>query len=115
MTVNVVFTGPAFDASGNSVVRADLIAACSVKGNLSVQKAVRPDTDVLVASRYDTTKARAARQRGLAVLDYGEFITNFLQGVSIKVSGSPGHCAGAGPIKNTEKVHGGALEDYDAL
>jgi len=115
MTVNVVFTGPAFDASGNTVVRSDLIAACSVRGNLSVQKAVRPDTDVLVASRYDTTKARAARQRGIAVLGYDEFIENFLKGVPLKLSGNTGGSVGAHPTKKTVKVLPGDLEDFDAL
>ena len=35
--MNVVFTGPAFDSEGNSVLRADLTYACIVKGNLTVQ------------------------------------------------------------------------------
>lgn len=101
MTVNVVFTGPAFDPAGQSVLRADLIAACSVKGNLNVQKAVRADTDVLVASRADTTKARAAEGRGIAVLTYGDFIAHFLAGVPIeKVGAFDHHVDGASPSKN---------------
>lgn len=87
MTVNVVFTGPAFDTAGQSVLRADLIAACETKGNLNVQKAVRADTDVLVASRSDTSKARAAEGRGIAVLTYGDFVSHFLTGVEIKRAG----------------------------
>lgn len=78
--LNVVFTGPAFDKNGNSVLRADLAYACTLKGGIAVQNAVKPDTNVLIASRKDTVKAKAADQRGVAVFTYPEFISRFLAG-----------------------------------
>ena len=67
--MNVVFTGPAFDSEGKSVLRADLTYACIVKGNLTVQDGIQADTNALVASRTDTVKAMNAAKRGIAVLD----------------------------------------------
>ena len=72
--MNVVFTGPAFDSEGKSVLRADLSYACIVKGNLTVQDGIQADTNALVASRTDTVKAMNAAKRGIAVLTYPEFI-----------------------------------------
>ena len=66
--MNVIFTGPAFDGEGNSVLRADLTYACIVKGNLTVQDRIQADTNALVASRTDTVKAMNAAKRGIAVL-----------------------------------------------
>lgn len=87
--MNVVFTGPAFTSSGQSVVRSDLTYACTLKGNITVQGSVRADTDMVVASRVDTVKALNASMRGLAVLTYPEFITKFLRGIDIKTGGKP--------------------------
>ena len=87
--MNVVFTGPAFDSEGKSVLRADLTYACIVKGNLTVQDGIQADTNALVASRTDTVKAMNAAKRGIAVLTYQEFIANFLRGVEIKKGGKP--------------------------
>ena len=87
--LNIVFTGPAVDNSGNSVVRANLIAACAKKGNINVQPAVRQGVNMLVASRTDTMKAKAAAARGLAVFTYPEFIAKFLAGVEIATGGIP--------------------------
>jgi hypothetical protein len=85
--LNIVFTGPAIDGNGNSVLRADLAAACQKKGGMAVQPAVRADTNVVVASRTDTVKAKRAEERGLAVLTYPQFIAHFLRGVSIESGG----------------------------
>jgi hypothetical protein len=90
-SMNVVFTGPAFDSNGHSIVRSELAYACLCKGNLSVQSSVRGDTDVLVASRTDTVKAKNASLRGIAVFTYPEFIAKFLQDVPIKLGGKPNH------------------------
>lgn len=87
--MNVVFTGPAIDGSGCSIVRADLVGACSEEGNLHVQSTVRVDTDILVASRADTVKAKSAHARGLAVFTYPEFISRFLADVDVKAAGKP--------------------------
>jgi len=86
--LNVVFTGPAFDGNGQSIIRADLIAACQKTG-LFVQPAVKATTDVLVASRKDTVKAKSAATRGLKVLTYPEFISKFLAKVEITSGGKP--------------------------
>ena len=87
--MNVVFTGPAIDGNGHSIVRAQLTMACQAKGNLRVQASVRPDTDVLVASRTDTVKAKTAAARGVAVFTYPEFINRFLTKVEIVTGGKP--------------------------
>ena len=85
--MNVVFTGPAFDGEGNSVLRTALTYACIVKGNLTVQDRIQADTDMLVASRTDTVKALNAAKRGIAVLGYPEFINNFLRGIELPKGG----------------------------
>lgn len=85
--MNVVFTGPAFDSSGRSVIRADLTYACIEKGYLVVQSGIQADTDILVASRLDTVKAKHAAIRGVKVYTYPEFIAQYLSGVPIKAGG----------------------------
>ena len=87
--MKVVFTGPAFDNSGCSVVRSDLIAACQSTGKFTVQGAVKGDTDLLVASRTDTVKAKGAVARGLTVLTYPQFIRSFLSDTVIKTGSKP--------------------------
>ena len=85
--MNIVFTGPAIDGNGNSILRASLSYACIQKGNLMIQSSIRKDTDILVASRVDTVKAAKASQAGIAVFSYPEFINRFLRGVTIATSG----------------------------
>lgn len=87
--LNVVFTGPAFDNGGHSVVRADLIQACKATGKFVVQSSVRVDTDLLVASRTDTVKAKSAAEKGLQVLSYPQFIRSFLSTVDLKLGAKP--------------------------
>ena len=87
--MNVVFTGPAFDSNGNSIVRSELTYACIKKGNMNVQPRVMGDTDILVTSRSDTVKAKGASLRGIAVFTYPEFIARFLKGVDMKTGGKP--------------------------
>jgi hypothetical protein len=87
--MNVVFTGPAFDNGGHAVVRADLVAACEATGKFAVQSSVRMDTDLLVASRTDTVKARSAKERGVEVLSYPQFIRSFLSDVDLKRGSKP--------------------------
>lgn len=84
--MRVCFTGPAIDSIGNSILRADLIDACK-ELELIVHSSVRADTDVLVASRTDTTKAQNAVKRGVKVMGYPEFINRVLGGREIKSSG----------------------------
>ena len=86
--MNVVFTGPAFDGNGQSVLRAHLAAACSSRG-INVQNAVTGSTHVLIASRKDTVKAAGAMQRGVKVLTYPEFINRYLSGQAIATGGKP--------------------------
>ena len=86
--MNVVFTGPAFDSKGTSIVRADLTAACKKRGGWSVQSRVDQTTQLLVASRIDTVKASSAANRGIAIMTYPEFITTFLQDVAIPCNGA---------------------------
>jgi hypothetical protein len=99
--LNVVFTGPAFDNAGHAVVRADLIEACKATGKFAVQSAVKPNTDLLVASRTDTVKAKAAAAKGLEVITYPQFIRSFLSNVELKT--------GAKPNRYTDQV------DHDLL
>ena len=86
--MKVVFTGPAFDNSGHSIVRSDLIKVCSVKG-IIVQGSVKPDTEMVVASRLDTRKATSAASQGKNVTTYPSFIATFLGGVEIKAGPRP--------------------------
>lgn len=81
--MRVVFTGPAMDGNGNSIVRSNLIAACATIG-IAVDKAVGPLTDVLVASRTDTVKAKAAAKSGVTVIGYPEFVKRFLSSAQVK-------------------------------
>lgn len=82
----VVFTGPAVDSFGNAVVRASLVSACEKK-SICVREAIGADTDLLVASRVDTTKAKKAAARGVIVIGYPEFISRFLSDVPVVTSG----------------------------
>lgn len=81
--LKVVFTGPAVDRNGKSVVRADLVEAC-IKLGIIVQTRVGADTNLLVASRTDTVKARAAVS--IPTVDYPTFIT-WIFGGSIDATG----------------------------
>lgn len=87
--LSVVFTGPAIDGEGRSIVRENLIDACNKTGTMSVAARVTKETDFLVASRTDTIKALAASQRGVTVLTYPEFINRYLKGVSIEKGAKP--------------------------
>ena len=87
--MKVVFTGPAINGNGHSVLRATLAYACLQKGNLRVQNSVQRDTDILVASRKDTVKAKKASDAGLAVFTYPEFIARFLKGIDTPTGGKP--------------------------
>src|ERR1019366_9278931 len=92
--MQVVFTGPATGLNGESIVRDDLITACAVAG-ISVVKVVKPGV-ILVASRKDTVKAKAALSAGCAVLTYAEFI-GALKQVDVMVEKT-----GAEPNKYTD-------------
>jgi hypothetical protein len=65
--MNVVFTGPAFNTAGASIVRADLTYACIQRGGIVVQPRVDAATDLLVASRIDTVKATATFLLGVTI------------------------------------------------
>lgn len=86
MMMKVVLTGPAVDGCGKSILRANLIKACKEAG-VEVQPRVSPDTDALVASRTDTVKAAAAKNLGLPVITYPQFIATYLRGVEIEEGG----------------------------
>jgi len=86
--MNVVFTGPAFDGNGNSIVRSSLVYACTCKG-IMVQNRVDGLTEALVASRTDTVKAMNAYARGLKVMTYPQFISRFLEGAVMPTNGKP--------------------------
>jgi NAD-dependent DNA ligase len=76
--LNIVFTGPAHNAKGKLVLRADLIVAAR-KAGFVVQSAVGASTELLVASRTDTRKARAAKARGIKMTTYPEFLRRRLR------------------------------------
>lgn len=84
--MRVCFTGPAIDGSGNALLRADLVDACRELHH-DVHSSVRLDTEILVASRTDTTKAKSAQKRGVKVMGYPEFINRVLGGKAIKSTG----------------------------
>jgi hypothetical protein len=86
--MKVVFTGPAVDNAGRAIARDNLTLACK-KAGVTVQTAVRPDTELLVASRKDTVKAKEAGATGLTVLAYPEFIGRYLRTVDIVHGGTP--------------------------
>lgn len=92
--MQVVFTGPAFDGQGQSILRANLAKACAAK-SIVVQSSIKPTTNILVASRKDTVKAHCAAKRGLVVVTYPEFIAAFLDGVEIATGGKPDRYADA--------------------
>ena len=86
--MNVVFTGPAFDSNGLSIVRSDLTYACIQRGGIVVQPRVEGSTDLLVASRIDTVKASKAADKGITIMTYPEFIATFLADVTIAKNGT---------------------------
>jgi BRCA1 C Terminus (BRCT) domain. len=86
--MRVVLTGPAIDGCGKAILRANLIKACKEAG-IEVQGSVRADTTLLVASRTDTVKAKAAESRGIPVVTYPQFIATFLRGINIEEGGAP--------------------------
>lgn len=88
MTTSVCFTGPAFDALGQSVLRADLIKSAQELGFV-IHPAVRPTTQMLIASRVDTVKAKKAKAQGVEVLSYPHFIMVYLHGSVAKSDGQP--------------------------
>ena len=86
--LNLVFTGAASNKAGKALVRGNLIAACRNTGRLAVQEGVKADTDLVVASRADTVKARAAAARGLKVVSYQAFLAEHLLNVAIPTDGA---------------------------
>jgi len=84
--MRVCFTGPAIDGSGSVINRSDLVDACKELSH-TVHSSVRIDTELLVASRTDTVKAKSAKKRGVVVMSYPEFINRVLGGLQIKTSG----------------------------
>lgn len=83
--LRVVLTGPAYDNNGVPVLRADLVVAMRELGMVP-QSIVAPDTQLLVASRDDTTKARRAAERGIDVITYADFMAEF--GIAVRRSGA---------------------------
>ncbi len=77
--LTLCFTGPAVDHRGNSVLRADLKARAEDFGFV-VKGSVTQAVQVLVASRIDTVKARKAKDRGMIVITYPDFIQQSLGG-----------------------------------
>jgi len=71
--LSVCFTGPAHNAAGMAILRADLIVAAQNCG-YQVQSQMSATTQLLVASRDDTVKAAKAAERGIEVITYPEFL-----------------------------------------
>lgn len=74
--MNIVFTGAA-TFKGERVMRDDLKRMAAQRG-FTVQSMVSASTDILVASRDDTRKARAAVALGVKVLTYPGFCKCYL-------------------------------------
>ena len=77
--MNIVFTGPGTGLEGAPITRAELTAAAEAKGH-TVKASLTLDTELLVASRTDTVKARRAIERGVLVIDYKTFVAECLNG-----------------------------------
>lgn len=69
----VVFTGDGENEAGRILPRF-VWKKMAEAMNVRVQGAVSPATDVLVASRTDTVKARGAVAHGIKVITYSEFL-----------------------------------------
>ena len=74
--LKIVFTGPAYDAVGRPILRADLAHAVKQLGMIP-QANFAADTQLLVASRDDTGKAAKASARGIKILTYPAFLDQF--------------------------------------
>jgi len=101
----VVFTGPATDLSGKPILRDNLVKACGRVPGLEVQKSVRRDTTLLVASRHDTVKAKAASSRGIPVMTYPQFIGTYLRGIAIESGGEANPYTDIIDLENFVSVH----------
>ena len=75
----IVFTGPGIGLHGEPITRAELKAEAEAKGH-TVKACLTLDTELLVASRTDTVKARRAAERGILVIDYKAFVAECLDG-----------------------------------
>ncbi len=75
--MRVVFTGPAVGLDGKPILRDDLIKACAEAGH-TVMNAVDKNVNVLVASRFDTVKAKNAAKLGIELQTYKHFLTDLL-------------------------------------
>ena len=75
----IVFTGPGIGLHGEPITRAELKAAAEARGHI-IRQSVTLDTEMLVASRTDTVKARRAAERGIVVIDYKAFVAECLDG-----------------------------------
>lgn len=69
---NVVLTGTGYREDGVAILRADIIRQAETR-DFHVQTSVQASTELLVASRTDTTKARKAQEKGIEVISYQEF------------------------------------------
>jgi hypothetical protein len=85
--LKVCFTGPGYTADGQAVVRSALSQACINAGVAMIRPKVEVDTDILVASRTDTVKAKNAALIGVTVMTYPEFISQFLADVALETNG----------------------------
>jgi Fe-S oxidoreductase len=74
----VVFTGPAYDAADNPILRADLKKVAQ-KAGYTVLDHFCCGTQLLVASRLDTVKARKAAEQNIEVISYPEFLDRLTQ------------------------------------
>lgn len=69
---NIVFTGDAYSPNGVKTLRSEVEKLAKEKGH-NIQRQVANNTDYLVATRFDTTKADRARERKAHIIGYDEF------------------------------------------
>ena len=86
--LKVVFTGPAYDANGTAILRDDLKDAVRKLGMI-VHDNFSVTSNVVVASRADTAKARKALEKGVPVLTYPDFLKAFQVDVTPSKSRKP--------------------------
>ena len=75
MSTSIVFTGAAELSDGTKILRAQLTKAAEQHGYRVVNR-VMPGVSFLVASRDDTVKARSAKEKGLQVYTYENFVAH---------------------------------------
>lgn len=107
---SVCFTGRG-EVDGAFVQRNTLEAMAQAMG-WTIHDKVRSDTDYLIASRQDTSKAKAAREFGTKVMPYGWFHQAYCK-IAEDIDGNVTGQTGA-PVRTAVPVDFTAMEEHEA-